>query len=168
MQERLRLRVVAAALAVVSLAAPARAADKARRIAIMPFDNIGGGKAMDFVGVGIAETLITELGRIPDLTLVERTRLNEAQKEIKLGQSGLVDPATAQTMGRLLGADSVVIGSVQKVGDTLRIQARIVEVATAQVRESARVDGRADDLLALEDQLAAKLLEAMRGATLAA
>jgi outer membrane protein assembly factor BamB/TolB-like protein len=164
---RLRVRILFAVCALGVSAGPARAADKPRRIAIMPFQNVNGGKELDSIGTGIAETLITELGRIPELTLVERSRLNDAQKEIKLGQSGAVDGSTAQKMGKFLGADGVVVGSFQKVGNTLRISARVIDVLTAQVRESTRVDGRPEDLLNLQDQLAAKLLEAMKG-TLAA
>src|SRR5436190_537164 len=133
----LRIAGVLAALCV--MAAPAVAAEKPRRIAIMPFQNVTGGKDLDSIGTGIAETLITELGRIPELTLVERSRLNDAQKEIKLGQSGAVEASTAQRMGRFLGADGVVVGSFQRVGATLRILARIIDVQTAQVRESTRV-----------------------------
>src|SRR4051812_45206452 len=94
------------------LATTVSGADRTRRIAIMPFENLNkNDKTMDWIGAGIAETLTTELGRIRDLTLVERSQLNEALKEIKLGQSGVVDTATAQKAGRAIGADSVVIGS---------------------------------------------------------
>src|SRR5712691_11178614 len=163
---RPRVPVAGFLFALCALVGPDRsagAADKARRIAIMPFQNVNGGKELDSIGTGIAETLITELGRIPDLTLVERSRLNDAQKEIKLGQSGAVENSTAQKMGKFLGADGVVVGSFQLVGKTLRISARVIDVQTAQVRESTRVDGPPDDLLNLQDQLAAKLLEAMKG-----
>src|SRR5262249_25503395 len=94
---------------------PAFAADKFKRIAVMPFESTTHDKSIDWLGGGIAETLTTELGRISDLTVVERRLLNDALKEIKLGQSGAVDPATAQQMGMILGADSIVVGSFEKV-----------------------------------------------------
>ncbi len=166
MTRRLRMGAVLVALPLLSL--PGFAADKGKRIAIMPFDNTTKDKAVDWIGGGIAETLITELGRIPDLTLIERTRLNDALKEMKLGQSGAVDAATAPKIGKILGADSVVVGSFQKVGSTLRLLARLVDVQTAQVRDTAKVDGNPDDLLALQDQLAARLLASIKGTVAAA
>ena len=99
----------------------APAADRFKRIAVMDFENTNKDKALDWMGVGLAETLSTELGRIQDLTLVERKRLNDALKEIKFGRSEFVDPSTAQKMGQVLGADSVVVGSFQKFQDDLRI-----------------------------------------------
>src|SRR5262245_2144822 len=149
---RARLRIAAAVIAVSSLAAVARPADKTRRLAILPFQNTNGGKPLDYLSFAIAETLITELGRIPDLTLVERTRLNDAQREIKLGQSGAVDQATAQKVGRLLGADDIVIGSFQKDGEKLRVFVRIVDVQTGQVKENTGADGRVDGLFDLQDR----------------
>ena len=140
---------------------PASGADRFKRVAVMPFENTTREKALDWLGGGIAETLTTELGHIPEFTLVERTRLNDALKEIKLGQSAAVDPATAQRMGRILGADSIVVGSFQKVQDVLRIQARIIEVETGQVRAPARVEGK--DILRLQVDIATKLVEEMKG-----
>ena len=160
---RLLLRIAGVFIALSLLLQSAAAADKFKRIAIMPFDNLGNDKALNSLGIGIAETLITELGRIPDLTLVERTRLNDAQKEIKLGQSGAVDNTTAQKMGKFLGADAVVVGSFQRDQQKLRISARIVDVETARVRETTKVDGSPNALLDLQDELAAKLLAVMKG-----
>ncbi len=157
-----RLRNFVFLIALSLIAAPSFAADKAQRIAIMPFDNPNHDKMLD-IGGGIAETLITELGRIQDLTLVERSRINDAIKEIKLGQSGFVDTATAQKAGQFVGADSVVVGSFQRDPAVLRLVARLVDVQTAQVRATAKVDGKPNELISLQDQLAAKILEAIKG-----
>ncbi len=140
---------------------PVSAADKFRRIAVMPFENTTRDKTVDWLGGGIAETLTTELGRISDFTLVERNRLNDALKEIKLGQSAAVDAATAQRMGKILGADSIVVGSFQKVMEDVRVQARIIDVETGQVRAPARVDGK--DILQVQVDIATKLVMEMKG-----
>ena len=140
-------------------------ADKSKRLAIMPFENLNrNDKTLDWFGSAISETLINKLSRINGLTLVERTRINDALKEIKLGQSGVVDRSTAQQMGNFLGADTLVIGSFQKTPDNkMRVAARLVDVQTARVRNPAMADGTSNDLFGLQDQLAQKLLEAIKG-----
>lgn len=151
-----------------SMSMRAAAADKFKRIAVMPFENTTQEKALDWIGGGIAELLTTDLGKFSDFTLVERGRLNDALKEIKLGQSASVDPATAQKMGKILGADSIVVGSFQKFQDDIRIVARVIEVETAEVRTTARVDGAYKNLLSLQNDIAAKLVEEMKGSLAAA
>jgi outer membrane protein assembly factor BamB/TolB-like protein len=138
-------------------------ADKLKRIAVTPFENITQEKALDWVGGGIAELLTTDLGKFSEFRLVERSRLNDALKEIKLGQSASVDPATAQRMGKILGADSMIVGSFQKFQDDMRIVARVVEVETAEVRSTARVDGLYKNLLSLQNEISLKLVEEMKG-----
>lgn len=163
MTRRIRIAggVLACALVVGS---PALAAGRGfKRLAVMDFENASRDKALDWIGVGIAETLSTELGRIQDLTLVERNRLNDALKELKFGRSEAVDQATAQKMGRMLGADSVVVGSFQKFQNNLRIVARVVDVETGTIRVPARVDGVYNDMFALQIDLAKKLVEEMKG-----
>src|SRR5262245_11778011 len=115
-------RMAGYVVALSLLTQPVAAADKPKRIAVLDFENVNREKAPDWLGGGIAETLTTELGHIRDLTLVERRRLDEALKEIKFGRSQAVNPSTAQRMGQILGADSIVVGSFQKSQDRLRIQ----------------------------------------------
>jgi TolB-like protein/outer membrane protein assembly factor BamB len=145
------------------LTTAASGADKFKRIAVMPFENTTQEKTLNWIGGGISECLTTGLANISGFTMVERTRLSDALKEIKLGQSASVDPATAQKMGKILGADSIIIGSFLKFQDNIRIMARVVEVETAEVRSTARVDGAYNKLPNLQDDLSAKLALEMKG-----
>ena len=142
---------------------PAGGARRARRIAVMEFANDSRDKGWDWFGRGIRETLTTQLSQIPDLVVVERSRLGDAQKEIKLDHSQLVDPSTAQRMGKFMGAQSVVVGSYQTVEDKMRIYARLVDVETGEVRAPAQVDGAAGKVLDLENELAKRLVTEMKG-----
>jgi outer membrane protein assembly factor BamB/TolB-like protein len=163
MQSLLLRKAGVLATLLLFLVAPASGVDKFKRIAVMPFENITQEKALDWVGGGIAELLTTDLGKFSDFTLVERSRLNDALKEIKLGQSASVNPATAQKMGKILGADSIIVGSFQKFQDEMRIVARVIETETAEVRSTARVDGAYKNLLSLQNDISVKLVEEMKG-----
>ena len=63
-----------------------------------------------------ADTLTHELVQNGGLTVVERQRLDEVLAEQNLGDSGRVDPSTAAQIGKVLGVQVVVIGSVMEFG----------------------------------------------------
>lgn len=88
------------------LVAPAEAK---MRIAILQFqDNAGSGAP----AAAITDMMTTELFNTGLFTVVERSRLDAIGREHSLGASGLVDTNTAVQVGRLLGADSLMTGSI--------------------------------------------------------
>ena len=121
----------------------ARAAQKAgvRRIAVMAVEPLG---SPDQEGAAVvAERLVGELARQPGVQVVERSRLDSILKEQRLAQTGAVAPADAGGMGRLMGVDAIVTGSLvrkssRKVELNLRLihasDARILGASTAEVR----------------------------------
>src|SRR5437899_1177032 len=127
------------------------------RVAVLDFENLTRDRSLDWLSAGIAETLTTELSRSRNFRLVERRRLGDVLQEIKLSRSGFVDPATAQRIGKLAGADTILVGSFQKEGTRLRITARLVDVETGVSRAPATVEGPYKDIFALETDLASKL-----------
>ncbi len=133
--------------------APASTADD--RVAVVVFANISGVAEDDWIGIGIAETLAAELEHAGDLSVVGRQAVSGALESVSraAGMAG----ATELAAGRLLGARWVVSGGYQRVGDRMRITARVVEVVTATVVHSAIVDGLVPELFALQDRLAAEL-----------
>lgn len=83
------------------------------RIALMPFENrtAGAGGSMPF-NRAIVAMVTSDLAQVPGIQLLERQRINALVGELRLSESGLVDPATALRSGRLLGAGTVIVGSV--------------------------------------------------------
>ena len=134
-------------------AAPAAAAEDS--VAVIAFSNISEVSEDDWIGIGIAETLAAELERAGDLSVVGRQAVSGALENVSsaAGTAG----ATALAAGRLLGAQWVISGGYQRVGDRMRITARVLEVATATVVHTAIVDGAVAELFAMQDRLAADL-----------
>jgi len=130
-------------------------------IAIMPFTNISGQKDHDWLCTGIAESISTKLGSLPYFSLVERLKLAEAMKEIELGQTGLISESTAAQTGQMAGAEELVIGSFQVVGQTIRINARFLKVEEAKVRTAAECTGKLDQIFELQDKIVASFLANM-------
>lgn len=68
------------------------------------------------VGTGIADMMVTALGETKKYTLIERDKLEKVLEEQKLGASGAVTAQTAAKIGRLLGAQYMITGSVTEFG----------------------------------------------------
>lgn len=86
-----------------------------KRIAVLEFEDKtehGKGKLSEIV----TDILITELVGSERFIVVERTKIKKILKEQKTSVSGIVDPATAVEIGRLMGVNAVVIGSVSEFG----------------------------------------------------
>src|SRR5207302_1463396 len=60
-------------------------------------------------------------------------------------------------IGRRLGATWVAVGGFQRIGTVVRITASFVEVASGEVRRTVKVDGRIDDIFALQDKIVFEL-----------
>lgn len=119
---------------------PARAAG--RTIAIAYFDNNTNSAELEPLRKGLADMLITDLGNVASLQIVERDKLNQVLGELKLSQSRFIDPKTAQKLGKGLAAQLIMTGGYAIAGDTMRIDVRIVEVATGKVMRATRSTAR--------------------------
>lgn len=138
-------------------AEPRSAATGPVRVCVLPFKNLGREEALGVLQDGLVESVVTDFGRHAGFQLIERGLLELDFQELAFTQSGHVDPATRAQLGRIIGAEVVVLGSYQRAGEQLRATARFVHVETGEVLEAARVEGRSEDPLALQDALAARV-----------
>jgi curli biogenesis system outer membrane secretion channel CsgG len=83
----------------------------------------------DFLTAKIVETLKNE----SDYEVVEREQLLLALEELNIGSSALAGEQTGLRIGRILGAQLMVFGAYQFIGDTMRIDLRLVEVETGRI-----------------------------------
>ena len=153
---------------VISFSPVIAAQQNASVIAIVPFTNLTKDTDLEWLSEGIVETMTTKLGHVKTLQIVERQRLSAALNEISLGQMGLVDEEKAAKAGQMVGAEIVVTGAYQKVGETLRLTARFVKVATGVISNTAMATGAYADLFSLEDKIADDILTTLGMAVSAA
>lgn len=107
------------------------------QIAIMEFPNVNG--TITELGKLIPEELTTRLFQTGEFQVVERQLLNKVLQEQKLGMSGMIDASSAAQIGKLLGVDAIVTGTVTDRGDAIRINARMIETEKAHVFAVASV-----------------------------
>jgi len=88
-----------------------------------------------FVGVG-------------GFTVVNRAQLDLLAGELHFSMSGYVDDATAQSVGRFLGVQSIVTGTFESLGGFFRFRVQVVEVETAIIRGMYTADVQGDAVIA--------------------
>jgi TolB-like protein len=143
---------LALSLLVMPLVAHA-APDNRPTVAVLYFDYSGKDADMAVLKKGLAQMLISDLSALDGVRLVERDRLEEILAELKLAQSGKIDASTAAKVGKLLGARYMVLGGYFDLMDTLRADARVVEVETGKVLQSTGAQGKPQDFLGVEQKL---------------
>jgi len=87
----------------------------------------------------MTELLIHELVKSDDVTIVERKRLDKIMEEYAFQSSPFVDIKTAKKMGKGLGADCIIVGSVASLGCPLYITARMIDVEKGAILHSAKM-----------------------------
>lgn len=149
--------MVRRALVIASLLAlPGSVADAAdaKRVAILYFDNDTKDAELDLLRKGMADMLITDLSDLDGVTIVEREKLEALLAEQKLQRSKYFDPKTAVKLGRGAGATHAVTGAFNAVGSKLRVDVRLVEVATGNVVATEKVVGQKKAFFTLQQRLA--------------
>jgi curli biogenesis system outer membrane secretion channel CsgG len=151
--EPLTTRIVAA----TTQSSPS-ASERARpTVAVLYFDYDGSNQSITSLRKGLAQMLISDISTEGAVQIVERARLQEILAELKLGKSEHIDPATANKLGKLLGARFLVMGGYFEMMGNLRVDARIVEVETGRVVRSIGSHCGPDKFMDLEQQLAGEL-----------
>jgi TolB-like protein len=96
----------------------------------------------------IIEELNEKLLNIGKLRLVERRNLNEIRAELDFNMSGEVSDESAQSIGRMLGSQYIILGSVDTIGNQNRIRFRAISTETATIEWSFSSNIKNDAVLA--------------------
>jgi len=133
-------------------------------LAVLPFVNTSGQTQLDYLEAALAKMLVTDLKQSQKLKVVTRDNLDDVLAELHLDRSALVDPANAQKIGKILGADMIVAGSLVSVPGALRLDAHVIDVATAEIVAAAKAEGAGEnEALKMVDTLAMAVLADLTG-----
>lgn len=122
-------------------------------IAVLPFDNMSGDPEQEYFSDGITEDIITELSRFRSLFVIARNS-SFAFK----GQS--ID---ITEVGKKLGVQFVVEGSVRKAGERIRISAQLIETNTGKNLWAERYDRNLDDIFEVQDEVVTQIVTKVPG-----
>ena len=132
-----------------------------RTVGVTPLSITTSDSALRSLGYGLADLLMTDLARSAQIQVVDRLRLDALLRELQFVQASRnVDSTTAPRVGGLLGARRLVVGSVTHTpGGELRIDARIANAATSEIRPAVFATATLDDILRAEKELAFQLFD---------
>jgi adenylate cyclase len=122
-------------------------------IAILPLDDLSPDKTLGYLGDGMSEDMITMLSRFPDLSVIARNSSFTYKRK----------PVDIRQVGRDLNVDYALEGSVRKDADQIRITGQLIDTATDKHVWAERYDKAGKDPLALQDEVTAKIVDAMTG-----
>jgi adenylate cyclase len=158
----LRLALVAAGIAALIaigagawhfLGAKQSASVAAPSVAVLPFDNLGGDEQASRLADGMTEDVITDLARYKDLLVIARNST--------LAYKG--KPVDARQIAKDLNVRYVLTGSIQHQVDQLRVTAELIDATTGAQVWSERWDRPAQDLFAVQAEVADKVAGSLGG-----
>jgi adenylate cyclase len=121
-------------------------------IAILPFTNMSGDSEQEYFSDGISEDIITDLSKIADLTVIARNSSFTYK-----GRS--VD---VRTIGRELGVQSVLEGSIRRSGNRVRITAQLIDATSGGHLWADRYDRDLTDIFEVQDDVTRRIVEALK------
>lgn len=131
-------------------------------LGVLDFDNnsLADRQRLETLRQGLAQMFSSELGQLQALRLVERANLHRLIEEMKLGQAGMIDDKSAQQVGKLAGAQYLLLGSfIYLPGGKLRVDTRVVEVETGRILKAGEETGKENQLFDMVKALNKKLVK---------
>ena len=110
-----------------------------RKVAILPFSYLDQRKSEG--GAIVAERLTTRIVKLGKLQIIERQLLEKVVQELHLETTGIVDTETTKQLGKVLGVDAIITGTLLDVEDGMvEVNARVIKTETAEVINTSSVE----------------------------
>lgn len=106
------------------------------KIAVIPFRELDGRSTV--LGTYLAEELVTDLFASGTLDIVERSMLDKVMSELKFSQSGAIDPESAQHVGKIIGVEAIVTGSITDLQSYVGVNCRLINTETGRIFGAAQ------------------------------
>jgi serine/threonine protein kinase/Tfp pilus assembly protein PilF len=143
-------RFASAAAFVEALTAPGAA--RAPAVAVLPFLSLSADPENEYFADGLTEDVIAHLSKIHSLKVISRSSVMPFKARVQ----GLKEIAA------ILGADTVLEGSVRKAGDRVRIVAQLIDAATDQHLWAETYDRRLTDIFLIQTDVALHIAAALK------
>ncbi len=121
-------------------------------IAVLPFDNLSGDPAQEYLGDGITENIISSLSKVSEMLVIARNSTYTYKGK----------PTKVQQIARELGVRYVLDGSVQRSDEKLRVTAKLIDAVEGHNLWSETYDRQLDDLFAVQDDITREIVVAMQ------
>jgi len=124
-----------------------------RSIVVLPLQNLSNSSAEDYFADGMTDELTTDLAQFGSLRVISRTSAMHYKGTAK----------TAPEIGRELGVDTLIEGTVQHVGNRVRIRIQVIDSASDRHLWARSYDHELKDVLVLQSSAARDIAEEVQG-----
>ena len=126
-------------------------ATDAASVAVMPFDNLSGDPADQYLSHGMTEEVIGQLAKVGSLKVISRTS-TEALKGTQL---------TLRQIAETLGVRHILEGSVRRAGNRIRVAVNLIEATTDANTWSSTYDRDLADVFAVQEEIARQVVDSL-------
>ena len=120
-------------------------------IAVLPFDNMSGDPEQEYFADGMTDDLITDLSKVSGLFVIARNSVFTYKGR----------PVNVRQVAEDLGVRYVLEGSVRRAGDTVRVNAQLIDATTGGHVWADRYDGSVTDIFAVQDTFVREIVAAL-------
>ena len=131
---------------------PGSAESLAKSIAVLPFENLSRDPDNAYFAQGIQEEILTRLASIADLRVISRTSTQQYQSK----------PPNLAEIAKQLGVVNILEGSVQKVGDQVRVNVQLVNAQNDSHLWAETYDRKFTDIFGVESEIAKRIAESLQ------
>ena len=124
-----------------------------KSIAVLPFDDFAGNKTNGYFADGVQDDILIDLATVAELKVISRTGVAPYRN----------GPRNIRDIGRTLGVAYVLEGSVRKLDDRVRVNARLIDTRSDAQVWAQQYDRKIDDLFALQSDLAQAIVAQLKG-----
>ena len=123
-----------------------------KSIAVLPFGNLSGEKANAYFADGIQDEILTRLAKISDLKVISRTSTQHYKST----------PGNLREIAKQLGVAHIVEGSVQRSGDTVRVNVQLIKAANDSHLWADTFDRKLTDIFSVESEVAKAIADQLQ------
>jgi TolB-like protein/Tfp pilus assembly protein PilF len=123
-----------------------------KSIAVLPFENRSEDNANAYFADGIQDEILTRLSKIGDLKVISRTSTQRYQSK----------PGNLSEIAKQLGVGNILEGSVQRVGDQVRVNVQLINAQSDSHLWAETYDRKLTDILGVESEIAKGIAESLR------
>jgi len=124
----------------------------AKSIAVLPFDNLSHDPDNAYFAEGVQDEILTRLAKVADLKVISRTSTQRFKSA----------PADLREIAKQLGVTHILEGSVQKAGDSVRVNVQLINALTDVHLWADTYDRKLTDIFAIESEIAKNVTENLK------
>jgi tetratricopeptide (TPR) repeat protein len=133
---------------------------KSGTVAVFYFKDTSPDQSFRHLQKAMAVMMIRDLSQVSSLQVLERFRVQFLLAEMQLGQTGIVEETTAPRFGHLLGAESLIVGSMEP--GSLRVKTSVASTSKKGVIGSTAVGSEIEEFYILQKEIVYNILKLLR------